>query len=134
MVLAARSHAMVSPTEMNEIISSSFGGTGLDYQSRMNYIGEVTRVFDVEHPKSLPILNEFAERLAHAAGVPRYLTHATNRSSRVYESQSHDVDHIQAADLAAGWAVDLLTLTNGDYRSLAQRFVWVGVNGVIIPG
>jgi len=51
----------------------------------------------------------------------------------VSEGKSQDIDHIQAADLAAGWAVDLLTLTNGDYRALAQRFAWVGVNGVIVP-
>jgi hypothetical protein len=133
-VLAARSHGMVSPSELNEILANSFGGGTLNYQTRMKYIGEVTRVFDVEHPKSIPILNEFAQRLAHAAGVPRSLTHAMNRKASVSESTSHEVDHIQAADLAAGWAVDLLTLTNGDYRAVAQRFAWVGVNGVVIPG
>jgi len=133
-VLAARSHAMVTPAELSEILSSSFGGGALDYQTRMKYVADVTRVFDIEHPKSLPILNEFAQRLAHAAGVPRSITHVMNRTKRVYESTSHDVDHIQAADLAAGWAVDLLTLTNGDYRAVAQRFAWVGVNGVVIPG
>jgi hypothetical protein len=57
-----------------------------------------------------------------------------HRKDGVWETNSRDVDHIQAADLAAGWAVDLLTLTNGDYRSLAQRFAWVGVNGIVIPG
>ncbi|MGB7729927.1 MAG: hypothetical protein WBL50_17990 [Candidatus Acidiferrum sp.] len=133
-VLAARAHGMISPSELNEILANSFGGGTLDYQTRMKYIGEVTRVFDVEHPKSIPILNEFAQRLAHAAGIPRSLTHAMNHKASVYESASHEVDHIQAADLAAGWAVDLLTLTNGDYRAVAQRFAWVGVNGVVIPG
>jgi hypothetical protein len=49
-VLAARSHAMVTPSEMGEILSNSFGGA-LDFQMRMKYIGEVTRVFDVEHSK-----------------------------------------------------------------------------------
>jgi hypothetical protein len=133
-VLAARSCTMVTPSELSEILSNSFGGGVLDSQARTKYFGEVTRVFDVEHPKSIPILNEFAERLAHAAGVPRSLAHAMNRKAGVWETSSHDVDHIQAADLAAGWAVDLLTLTNGDYRPLAQRFAWVGVNGVVIPG
>jgi hypothetical protein len=133
-VLAARSHAMVTPSELGEILASSFSGGGLDYQTRMKHLTDITRVFDVEHPKSLPILNEFARRLAHAAGVTHSLTGAMNRTARVYESTSNDVDHIQAADIAAGWAVDLLTFTNGDYRTLAQRFVWVGVNGVVIPG
>lgn len=133
-VLAARSHAMVTPSELSEILSNSFDGGVLDLHGRMKHIGEVTRVFDVEHPKSIPILNEFAQRLAHAAGVPRSLTQAINRRTGVWETPSHEVDHIQAADLSAGWAVDLLTLTNGDYRALAQRFAWVGVNGVVIPG
>jgi hypothetical protein len=102
-VLAARSHAMVSPSELSEILSNSFGGGVIDFQTRMKHIGEVTRVFDVEHPRSIPILNEFAERLAHAAGVPRSLTHAMNRKAGIWETSSHDVDHIQAADLAAGY-------------------------------
>ena len=90
-------------------------------------------MFDVEHPRSLPILNEFSERLAHAAGVPHSISRVLRRNGIVSEGKSQDIDHIQAADLAAGWAVDLLTLTNGDFHALAQRFAWVGVNGVIVP-
>ena len=132
-VLAARSHGMVSPSEMNALLERSFGGGTFDDLTRAKYAGEVTRVFDVEHPKSLPILNEFAERLAHAAGSPRQLA-GSNSARRISETTSDDVDHIQAADIAAGWAVDLLTLTNGDYKAVAQRFASAEVNGVVIPG
>jgi len=132
-VVAARSHAMLAPSEMNEIMRSCFGYGGMDYASGMDLIKRMTRVFDVEHPKSIPILNEFSERLAHAVGIPHSVSRAIRRKGIVSEAGSHDIDHIQAADLAAGWAVDLLTLTNGDYRTLAQRFAWVGVNGVLVP-
>ncbi len=55
------------------------------------------------------------------------------REKAVFEEASQMTDHMQAADFAAGWAADLLLATNGDYRSLAKRFRWVGVNGVVIP-
>src|ERR1700722_15287304 len=103
-VLAARSHAMVSPSELSEILSSHFGGGRLDFQTGMKYVTDVTRVFDVEHPKSLPILNEFVQRLAHTAGVPRSIAHIMQRTKAVYERSSHEIDHLQAADIAAGWA------------------------------
>ncbi len=132
-VIAARSHAMISPSEMNDLIDDCADGAGHSFLSRLERIQQMARVFDVEHPRSLPILNEFSERLANAAGVPDCMTHAMFRGGLVSEHGSLDHDHIQAADIAAGWAVDLLTLTNGDYRSLARRFAWVGVNGVVIP-
>ena len=132
-VIAARSHAMISPSEMNELIDDCTDGAGPSFLSRLKRIQQMSRVFDVEHPRSLPILNEFSERLANVAGVPDSMTLAIFRGGFVSEHGSLDHDHIQAADIAAGWAVDLLTLTNGDYRSLAQRFAWVGVNGVVIP-
>lgn len=132
-VLAARSHAMIAPSEMLDLITTCHGPTGPDFLSRLRKIRQLARVFDVEHPKSLPILNEFTERLAVAAGVPPHMSRLMFRSGLVFESRSEGQDHIQAADIAAGWAVDLLTLTNGDFRTLAQRFAWVGVNGVVVP-
>jgi hypothetical protein len=59
----------------------------------------------------------------------------SNGSHRVVnEEKSESIDHIQGADIAAGWAVDTLMLTNGDYTALAKQFAWVSVNGVIIHG
>ncbi len=51
----------------------------------------------------------------------------------VQEQNSTTVDHIQACDFAAGWAVDLLIDTSGDYRVLAKRVKSAQVNGVVIP-
>jgi hypothetical protein len=46
----------------------------------------------------------------------------------------HSIDHIQAADMAAGWAVFVLIFSHGDYVELAKRFAWVGVNEVVVSG
>jgi hypothetical protein len=40
-----------------------------DYGTRSALLAKMCRVFDVDHPGSVPILNEFSERLTHAAGV-----------------------------------------------------------------
>jgi hypothetical protein len=51
----------------------------------------------------------------------------------VTEASSSQSDHLQAADFAAGWAADLLVATDSDYRALASKVRWAGVNGVVIP-
>jgi hypothetical protein len=94
-------------------------------------IQKMARIFDTEHTKSIAILNEFSVRVAHAARVPNLFAPGASGSA-VREADSHEIDHLQGADLAAGWAVDLLTLTNGDYVSLAKEFAWVSVNGVFV--
>ena len=83
--------------------------------------------------KSLPILNELVGRVARAARLPTFVV-SRGREKAISEEASKLTDHMQAADLAAGWAADLLLSTNGNYRALARMFRWVGVNGVSIPG
>jgi hypothetical protein len=38
----------------------------------------------------------------------------------VSDEKSHSIDHIQAADMAAGWAVDLLIFSHGDADTAVQ--------------
>jgi len=133
-VLAARSHAMLSPSEAREVIAICSHSSGTDYGTRCALLAKMCRVFDVDHPGSVPILNEFADRLVHAARVGNVASLLRGSEKMVSEERSQTIDHIQAADMAAGWAVDLLIYSHGDYRELAKRFVWVGVNGVVIPG
>ena len=133
-VLAARSHAMLSPSEEREVIAICSHSPGGDYEKRCSLLARMCRVFDADHHGSVPILNEFADRLVHAAGVGNVASLLRGSSKMVSEEKSHTIDHIQAADMAAGWAVDLLIYSHGDYRELAKRFAWVGVNGVVIPG
>lgn len=133
-VLAARSHAMLSPSERRQVVAICSRSSSLDYGTRCALLARMCRVFDVDHPGSVPILNEFADRLVHASGVGNVASLLRGSSKMVAEEKSQTIDHIQAADMAAGWAVDLLIYSRGDYKELAKRFAWVGVNGVIIPG
>lgn len=133
-VLAARSHAMLSPSERREVVAICSDFSDTDYGTRCALLAKMCRVFDVDHPGSVPILNEFSDRLIHAAGVGNVAALLRGSSKMVSEEKSHSTDHIQAADMAAGWAVDLLIYSRGNYAELAKRFAWVGVNGVVIPG
>jgi hypothetical protein len=99
----------------------------------LDIVRSMGQAFDVEHEKSLPILNELVDKVARAARLPTFVV-SRGRERAVSEEASHMSDHMQAADFAAGWAADLLLATNGDYRALAKLFRWVGVNGVAIPG
>jgi hypothetical protein len=133
-VLAARSHAMLSPSERREVIAVCTSLRGASYETRCALLAKMCRVFDVEHPGSVPILNEFAQRLLRAAHVGNAASLLRGSAKMVSEEKSHTSDHIQAADMAAGWAVDLLIFNHGDYRELAKRFAYVAVNGVVVPG
>lgn len=134
-VLAARAHSMLSPSETMEVVLA-FGGGAYGPSSlagALDIVKSMGRAFDVEHEKSLPILNELVDQVARAARLPTFVV-SRGREKAISEEASNLTDHIQAADFAAGWAADLLLATNGDYRALAKQFRWVGVNGVTIPG
>jgi hypothetical protein len=108
--------------------------SGIDYETRCAALAKMCRIFDVDHPGSIPILNEFSDRLICAARLGNVASLLRGASKMVAEEKSHSIDHIQAADMAAGWAVDLLIYSRGNYVELAKRFAWVGVNGVVVPG
>jgi hypothetical protein len=126
---------MLSPSERRQMIAiCSPLGSSVPHGTRRALLAKMCRVFDVEHPSSVSILNEFSERITHAAGMRNVASVLKDGSKMVSESDSRNIDHIQAADIAAGWAVDMLMCNRGDYRELAKRFAWVGVNGLVIPG
>jgi len=136
-ITAARAHAMISPSEKRQLINLCARSTKyrLEYyrEDTAEIIRKIGRVFDVEHAKSVELLNEFSERISEAVGIP--YTHFFDSPVRaVSEARSERIDHLQAADISAGWAVDTLLHTRGDYKVLAKRFAWVSVNGVIVPG
>jgi hypothetical protein len=132
-VTAARAHAMVSPSEKWDLIRLCSGFDMPNMMERLAIIKKMGRVFDVEHAKSVELLNEFYDRIAEAARIPGL--GVLNGSRRmVTEENSEAIDHIQGADIAAGWAVDTLMYTNGDYPTLARQFAWVSVNGIVVPG
>jgi hypothetical protein len=86
-----------------------------------------SRSFDEENPATLPVLNEAANEigLALASGFPDWVDPETKPMIR--EVSSRAIDEIQAADIAAGWARELLELS--EVRSLGSQFERVWVNG-----
>lgn len=88
------------------------------------------RVFDREHVDSVNILNEasdeIADRLTGHLGLPE----AARNEPLVREADSRAVNHLQAADIAAGWAREVID--NAGMRSLGDRFERVWVNGFLL--
>jgi hypothetical protein len=68
-VTAARAHAMISPSEKWELIGLCGGFAAFNLVKRVSLIKKLARVFDVEHPKSGDLLNEFSVRVAIAADL-----------------------------------------------------------------
>jgi hypothetical protein len=133
-VLAARAHSMLSPSEFQELrflVAGPMHGGGLS--QNLERIKRLAHVFDVEHAKSVPLLNELVGQIAQVSGIPRGVAAHLASAAPVREIPSTSSDHIQAADFAAGWAGDLLVATNNDFRALARQVRWVTLNGVSVP-
>ncbi len=88
------------------------------------------RGFDNEHPKSTVVLNEAAETIAGALKNVLTSPGKTTENLLVKEYDSRDIDFLQAADIAAGWAHELVAL--GDERALGYTFGRVIINGRIM--
>jgi hypothetical protein len=133
-VLAARAHSMLSPSEFQELrfIVGCPMYTG-SLARNLERIKKLAHIFDVEHAKSVPLLNELVGQIAEVSGIPRHLATHLASSRPIREASSTLSDHIQAADFAAGWAGDLLVATNNDLRALARQVRWVTLNGVSVP-
>ena len=85
------------------------------------------RTFDEEHPRSAEVLNDAADMMTDALGSALLLPGEIWDRPLVQEYSSRDVDQLQAADIAAGWAHELLAI--GDERALVATFGRVIVNG-----
>jgi hypothetical protein len=129
---AARAHAMVSPSERQELILMCSGASMPSPARQLRLIKRMARVFDTEHAQSVSVLNEFVSRIAHASHVQHTLK-LNSDAPMVVEANSQSIAHLQGADMAAGWAVDILAFNHGDLRTVAKHFAWVSSNGVVIP-
>ena len=133
-VLIGRAYSMLSPTEFREIrLLAAEPTLRTSFANNLERLRNLAHVFDAEHPKSLPLLNQLAGRLAEASGLPPILARRLTDETPIREAASTNSDHIQAADIAAGWASDILMSTNSDYRALARQVRWVTLNGIAIP-
>jgi hypothetical protein len=88
------------------------------------------RTFDHEHQPSVDVLNEAADTIAKSMQNSPWFENMRPSETLVKEAGSRDIDLIQAADMAAGWAGDILELQG--VRSLASTFRRVIVNGHLL--
>lgn len=91
----------------------------------------IQRFFDEEEPSTVPILNAAAAEIAAnlQASLPSF--GSTGEGHLVTEANSRSVDELQAADIAAGWARELLDL-DPSLRRLADVFERVILNGTLL--
>lgn len=88
------------------------------------------RGFDEEHPKSAQVLNEASETIASALEEALMLPGGITNEPLVREFNSRDIDVLQAADIASGWAHELVAL--GNENALGQTFWRVILNGELL--
>jgi hypothetical protein len=130
-VFAARAHAMFDL----EKVDATIGSTRDVLVSPLKKVLllellTTSRVFDSEHPSSIDVLNDAADAIASSMldVLPIWPSHADTALIREVDSQA--IDELQAADIAAGWARELVEL--GNYRAVAQKFRRVYLNGSIV--
>jgi hypothetical protein len=127
-IFAARAHAIFDV----EALTSQRYSTGDVFKSPRTSVVfrellSTQRGFDIEHLKSVSVLNDAAETIASALGDVLTLPEKLIDNPLVKEYDSRDFEYLQAADIAAGWARKLVAL--GDIRALGYRFGRVIING-----
>jgi hypothetical protein len=73
LVTAARAHAMISPSEKWQLMALCSSQALPNLGERMSVIKKLARIFDVEHPKSADVLNDFTVRVSTIALSPLLL-------------------------------------------------------------
>lgn len=85
------------------------------------------RHFDIENKRTTDLLNSAVNAIADSFAEAFEGVSGISDQPLVIESDSRGYDEIQAADICAGWAREMLEL--GDPRALATRFERVWLNG-----
>lgn len=130
-VLAARAHAMFDVKNRHPIESMTpdlFMSPLREVVFRE--ILSTARVFDTENQTTVEVLNSAADVLASSMQQSKWFENIQGSEPLVKEFSSRDIDLIQAADMAAGWAGDMLEYQ--EVRSLAATFRRVIVNGRLL--
>ncbi|MBA4291840.1 hypothetical protein C0431_02620 [bacterium] len=117
-VLAARSHAIFD-------LDVAEARSAIDGLSKPLELSDIQRVFDEEHPFSVDVLNQALSFISDTL-----LSKDANSKPIVKEASSIQIDALQAADIAAGWA-SLYSMDDND-RALCDTFGKVIINGQVI--
>jgi hypothetical protein len=132
-VFAARAHATFDVATMDETVRS----TRDVYRSPiatviLREVISIPRIFDEESRETVQLLNDASDQIADALveGLPSTLS--LSSEPLVREADSRAIDQIQAADVAAGWAREVIDTAG--VRALGTRFERIWVNGDLMKG
>jgi hypothetical protein len=132
-VFAARAHATFDV--------SAFDGTVMSTRDvfrsplakdMLCEILSIPRVFDEESAAVSQVLNEASDEMARALANSLPFGAALSPEPLVREADSRSEDLLQAADIAAGWARDVIDTAG--IRALGLHFERVCVNGNMLKG
>jgi len=126
MIFAARAHAIFdlksidSANSVQEVFRSPLATVMLAE------LIATTRNFDAESPTTAAALNSMADQIG--AQVESHLPLGLSAAKPIVrELDSRAIDELQAADVAAGWAREILEVS--DLRAVANKFERVWSNG-----
>ena len=128
MVFAARAHAAFDLREIQ--LTSSTTRDLFRSPLATVFLAELLatpRIFDVESPPTVQELNRAADLIALAVADHVPTLGAMSAEPLVREVDSRAIDELQAADIAAGWARDILEV--GSATSLLGVFERIWLNG-----
>jgi hypothetical protein len=128
LIFAARAHAVfdVSSADAMNRTSDAFRSQ----RAARLILPEVlatTRYFDVENRRTTDLLNSAVNAIAESFSDALDGAEEIAEQPLVIESDSRGHDEIQAADISAGWAREMLEL--GEPHTLGTRFERVWLNG-----
>ena len=130
-IFAARAHALFDLASMDEsAVRTTDAFRGALYRPLMLELLSTCRVFDTESDTATSLLNEAVDTIASNVLQSVQLLAAAARGDLVREEESRRRDALQAADVAAGWARDVIR--RGEIANLGDQFERVWVNGVRI--
>ena len=128
MVFAARAHAIfdVPSLESRTRTADAFHSP----RAARLILPEVlatARHFDVENQKAVGLLNSAVDTIATSVETLFEQGESISDEPLVMETDSRGYDELQAADVAAGWAREMLEV--GESKHLGDRFERVWING-----
>jgi hypothetical protein len=145
MIFSARAHATfdVATRDRNAVSTRDIFASPMSWLIFREMLA-TARVFDTENPKTTDLLNRASDEIAGfvldwigSTGFsqrrrPGLAAHLVNVSDQplVSEADSNSIDHLQAADVAAGWARAILD--TADMTSIMKLFECVISNGQIL--
>jgi hypothetical protein len=130
LVFAARAHATFDVASMDETARSTRDAFHSPLSCEMlREVLSTSRTFDQEDDRSAEVLNRASEAIAEHL---RDELPCVSDQPLVQEQDSRAIDHLQAADIAAGWAREIIDA--GGVRALGAVFERVWVNGFLMKG